>query len=191
MKKKIASLFAIMLLSAGSVQAGEEANALVTESQKLTKTFMEQLKGHLVEAMKSGGPIQAIEACHLMAPQVTADLTKQSGWTIGRTSLKPRNQANTPDDWERVVLEDFEKRIQTGEGPEKLEHHAIVTENGKQVFRYMKAIMTAEKPCLTCHGGDLDAGVAKKIAELYPNDQAKGYKAGTVRGAFTFRKMMD
>ncbi|HAT50955.1 MAG: DUF3365 domain-containing protein [Nitrospirae bacterium] len=191
MKKKIASLFAIMLLSAGSVQAGEEASALVTESQKLTKTFMEQLKGHLVTAMKSGGPIQAIEACHLMAPQVAADMAKQSGWTIGRTSLKPRNQANTPDDWERVVLEDFEKRIQTGEGPEKLEHHAIVTENGKQVYRYMKAIMTAEKPCLTCHGSDLDAGVAKKIAELYPNDQAKGYKAGTIRGAFTFKKVMD
>jgi len=38
--------------------------------------------------------------------------------------------------------------------------------------------------CLTCHGSELDAGVAEQIAELYPEDQATGFSAGDFRGVF-------
>ena len=49
----------------------------------------------------------------------------------------------------------------------------------------MKAIPTAEL-CLACHGTKIDPVVAAKLTELYPRDQARGYKVGDIRGAFTF-----
>jgi hypothetical protein len=53
----------------------------------------------------------------------------------------------------------------------------------------MKAIPTAEL-CLKCHGGDIDAKVAERLDALYPDDQARGYNQGDIRGAFTFRKSL-
>jgi hypothetical protein len=49
----------------------------------------------------------------------------------------------------------------------------------------------AKMPCLKCHGENLDPKVAAKLDALYPHDQARGYKAGDVRGAFTVRQPMQ
>ena len=59
--------------------------------------------------------------------------------------------------------------------------------DGKPVFRYMKAIPTAEL-CVVCHGSDIDPYVDARIRELYPDDQARGFKPGDIRGAFTLSK---
>ena len=107
------------------------------------------------------------------------------GWQVGRTSLKLRSLANAPDEWERARLESFEQRKQAGENPAQLEYYAVVEQDGVPVFRYMKAIPTTE-PCLACHGANIDPAVEAKLAELYPMDQARGYQAGDIRGAFTF-----
>ena len=48
----------------------------------------------------------------------------------------------------------------------------------------MKAIPTAAL-CLSCHGENIPADVDAKLKELYPNDQARGFKEGQLRGAFT------
>jgi len=71
----------------------------------------------------------------------------------------------------------------------KLEHGEIVTENGKKVFRYMKAIPTQDV-CLKCHGTDIDPAVIKALDETYPNDKAQGFKEGNIRGAFTISQPM-
>ncbi len=54
----------------------------------------------------------------------------------------------------------------------------------------MKAIPTAEKPCLACHGGKIQIKVTETLDKLYPQDQARGYKAGDIRGAFTITQPM-
>ncbi|MBL6933600.1 MAG: DUF3365 domain-containing protein, partial [Rhodospirillales bacterium] len=54
----------------------------------------------------------------------------------------------------------------------------------------MKAIPTDEKPCLACHGGNISEEVAAKLDDLYPQDKARGYNAGDIRGAFTIRQPM-
>jgi hypothetical protein len=36
--------------------------------------------------------------------------------------------------------------------------------------------------CLACHGGNVDPGVKAKLAELYPEDQATGFREGDFRG---------
>jgi hypothetical protein len=162
-----------------------EAPQQLAESRAAAAEFMQTLKGELVQGMQAGGPVNAIGVCKLRAPAIAAEVGTRKGWQVGRTSLKLRNPANAPDDWERAGLESFEKRKQAGEDPATLEYYAVVEQDGKPVFRYLKAIPTAEL-CLACHGEKIDPAVAAKLAELYPGDQARGYNVGDIRGAFTF-----
>jgi hypothetical protein len=163
----------------------EDPASQVTESRAAAAEFMQTLKGELMQAMQAGGPVNAIGVCNKRAPAIAAELGVRKGWQVGRTSLKPRNLANAPDEWERARLESFEQRKQAGEDPATLEYYEVVEQEGKPAFRYMKAIPTAE-PCLACHGTKLDTAVAAKLDELYPRDQARGYQLGDIRGAFTF-----
>jgi hypothetical protein len=117
--------------------------------------------------------------------------SKAMGLKVGRTALKVRNPANAPDAFETRVLEDFVAKIAAGGDPAKLEHAETVTENGQKLFRYMKAIPTAAVPCLTCHGSDLAPDLKAEIDKLYPSDQATGFKAGDLRGAFTVTEELE
>jgi hypothetical protein len=159
-------------------------------SRAVIKGFFGELKGQLVSGIKKGGPVEAIKVCNTTAPAIAKKFSDQKGWRVARTSLKLRNPANAPDAWEKAVLEQFEARKAAGEDPKKMEFYEVVEVDGKQSFRYMKAIPTAEKPCLVCHGGNIKPEVAAALDEKYPNDQARGYKAGDIRGAFTITQPM-
>jgi hypothetical protein len=185
MKSLNVLLLTAVAYHASALAAGAESVSQLDESRATAAEFMKTLKGELMQAMQSGGPINAIGVCNLRAPAIAAELGALRGWQVGRTSLKPRNLANTPDEWERARLESFEQRKQAGEDPAQLEYYEVVEQDGKPVFRYMKAIPTAEL-CLTCHGDKIDPAVAARLTELYPRDQARGYKVGDIRGAFTF-----
>ena len=51
----------------------------------------------------------------------------------------------------------------------------------------MKAIPTGEL-CLLCHGETIDPDIAAAIDKAYPEDQARGFSLGDIRGAFTLSK---
>ena len=167
----------------------EELERRTAESRAVAMEFMQTLKGELQAAMKAGGPVNAIQVCNKRAPEIAAGFSEQKGWKVARTSLKYRNPDNAPDDWERAVLEQFEERKANGEDPQQLAHTEVVTDDGKKKFRFMKAIPTAPV-CLACHGETVDAAVEARIAELYPEDRARGYNAGDIRGAFTITQPM-
>ena len=82
------------------------------------------------------------------------------------------------------MLEEFLKRKSAGEDLKTMEYYEVVDEGGQQVFRYMKAIPLGGV-CNNCHGLKLRPAVATKLDELYPNDQARGFIPGDLRGAFT------
>ncbi|MDR9498412.1 MAG: DUF3365 domain-containing protein [Hydrogenovibrio sp.] len=159
------------------------------EARELVKSYMGQLKPELKKGMKNGGPVNAIEVCHSKAPQIAAELSKQSGWHINRVSLKPRAESGQPDAWEEEVLEKFNRQLADGANPKKIEFSQTVIMNGEKQFRYMKAIPTG-KVCLACHGTDVKAPVKEAIAEHYPKDKATGYHKGELRGAFSFSKSL-
>jgi len=94
-----------------------------------------------------------------------------------------------PDAWERAALEDFDRRAASGESPASLEKAEIVTEDGTQSYRYMRALPT-QPLCLACHGlpEQLTPAVKEKLKTLYPDDKAVGYRPGEIRGAMTIRK---
>jgi hypothetical protein len=170
-----------------AVSAEEDVAKLTAEGKQVIKGFFGDLKGELVKGMKEGGPVHTIDVCSKVAPNLAEAHSQMSGWHIARTSLKPRNPNNAPDAWETQVLQEFETRKAAGEDPTKLVHTEIVDEKGRKVFRMMKAIPTAEV-CTKCHGVDLQEPVVKKLDELYPEDQARGFSVGDLRGAFTLKK---
>ena len=180
----------LVLWAATSAVAGDDLSARIAASREAVKAFAGALKGELSAAMGAGGPVAAIEVCNLAAPAIAEAASDAHGWTVGRTSLKLRNPANAPDAWELAVLREFEDRKARGEDPKMLEHAAIVTDSGVQAFRYMKAIPT-QAICTKCHGTQLDPNVIARLKSLYPNDQARGFSVGDIRGAFTIVQPME
>ncbi len=160
------------------------------QSRTVVKEFAGALKAELKSALKQGGPLQAITVCGTTAPAIARQQSLKHGWHIDRTSLKLRNPDKAPDSWEKSVLKKFETRKEAGENLAKMEYFEVVEQNGRKEFRYMKAIPTAEKPCLACHGTNIKPNIAAALDKRYPDDQARGFKAGDIRGAFSITQPM-
>lgn len=179
---------ALALAVAAPAQA-EELGERIATSQAAIQKFASTLQGHLQAAMKEGGPTMAIEVCRQRAPEIASDISSETGWSVGRTSLKLRNPDNAPDDWERAVLKDFDAQRAAGVPAAELSRHEVVEDGDEQVFRFMRAIPTAGL-CLTCHGSELGGDIKHALERLYPEDQATGFSEGDVRGAFTIIQRM-
>lgn len=158
-------------------------------AQAAIAAFGGALKAELTSAMQAGGPLNAIEVCHSRAPAIAQAVSLDSGMRLSRVSLRNRNPANAPNEWQAAVLQDFETRQAKGEQVDALAWQEITEIGGQQEFRLMKAIPTAPL-CLACHGEAVAAPVADKIAELYPADQATGFREGDIRGAFVVTKKL-
>jgi len=168
--------------------AGEQATSQETlEARSLVKALGSDLKHVLKTSMQSGGPIKALEQCNILAGPIAKENSSTSGWDVGRTSLKVRNESNAPDEWEAKTLAQFEQRKAAGENLKTMEYAEMVKADDKIVYRYMKPIPTAGL-CVTCHGGEVAEEITTKVQSLYPNDQAIGFKVGDIRGAFTLQK---
>lgn len=182
-----ATLFAATGVCAGAEPSPEQ----VDKARAAVAGLAEGLKARLGEALKAGGPVAAVQVCNTVAPGLAADAAKTTGLSVGRTALKVRNPENAPDEFEKRVLMEFAAKIAAGSDPAKLEHAEIVDDGGSRMVRYMKAIPTAAEPCLVCHGETLAPDLKAEIDKLYPNDQATGFKAGDLRGAFTVIEILN
>jgi len=167
-----AIICATLLAVLGAANADEDA--LLIESRSVVSSFAAEMQTALQQAMAAGGPVAAIAVCKEVAPGIAERMSAESGATVGRTSLKLRNPANAPLDWQRDVLEAFED----GNSDEYFER---IGNNGA---RYMKPIATGAL-CLNCHGTVLAPDVRQQLDEAYPDDQARGYYLDDVRGAFS------
>ena len=88
--------------AAGLARAQESESAREPE-------VLAHFKRDLKEALRTGlarGPVEAIEACRLKAPDVATALS-QHGIRLGRTSHRLRNPANSPPDWVSPILENY------------------------------------------------------------------------------------
>ncbi len=174
-----------------SIAAKPSVPPEVTASRAAVQQFSATLKEALQQAIQNGSLVNGITVCHEKAAQIATDLAKSTGMLVGRTSLKVRNPENTPDNWELAVLKQFEARKAQGEATDRLEFFAVIDDDqGQKTFRYMKAIPTTAL-CLSCHGDPLTPEVDAKLKELYPNDAARGFKDGDLRGAFTLAKPLQ
>lgn len=180
-------LFAFALVFISSVAVAEQTNNAQEQARQHALLLGKTLQAELVQAMQTGGPNAAIAVCNTRAMPISAEISEKTHWQVARTSLKVRNSQNTADDWEKQQMEQFEQRLKQGESPASLETYAIVEEDGKQVERFMKAIPTQEG-CLQCHGEKISTELSKQLYRLYPEDKARGFSAGQLRGAFTLKR---
>lgn len=182
---KTLSLLALGLFSLSTHAApAVDPEQLRVEAVGLIAPFQQQLLGTVKQAMADGGPAQAVEACQSLAPSIAAQHS-QAPWTVGRTALKLRNPDNAPDAWERRVLEQFAQRAAAGEPVQQLSHGEVVAGE----YRYMQAIGTAEA-CLGCHGENIKPELLQLLDKHYPQDQARGFREGDLRGAFTLSRAL-
>jgi hypothetical protein len=177
----------ILIFCFSSASHADEIDDLAKTSRELISQFSNQLKTELTAAIKDGGPQNAISKCNLKAPEISSKLSRD-GWSIRRTSLKIRNPDNSPDDFEKKILNEFEEKISAGHDINKLAYYKLTEVGTQSEFRYIKAIPVGEL-CLQCHGEYLSEPVKLKLNALYPDDQAINFKVDDIRGAFTLRKI--
>jgi hypothetical protein len=174
-----AALAASML--AGVPALADDADPLQADARSLVKHFVGTVKPLLTSTIQEQGPVAAIEICAEQAPALADQLSEETGWAVGRVSLKPRNAERAqPDAWERAQLERFAERAADGTPGPMLNHGEVV--DGR--YRYMQA-QPVGGVCLVCHGETIDPAVAEAIEARYPDDRATGYQLGEIRGAIT------
>lgn len=169
-------------------QISNDTEAEVARAKAAIKQFAGALQTELKTAMQAGGPVAAIAVCNTQAMPITAQVAAEHGMRLSRVSLKNRNPANAPNEWQAAVLENFDRQKAAGKDITKLAWSETVNTDDGREFRFMKAIPTGEV-CLKCHGTELAPGVAQALAGLYPEDRATGYSQGDIRGAFVVTKM--
>ncbi len=168
----------------------DQLRVFTDEAKKISTQIVGQVRGELLKELERTGPIRAIVVCKYSVPEITSNISRQTGMRVTRVSLRPRNRAlGDPDPWEQKVLLDFEKRVAKGEKAETLEFSELVQEPAGKAFRYLKAIPMTQ-PCMACHGpsGQLSDGVRAQLAAEYPKDIASDYQVGQVRGGVSIKK---
>jgi hypothetical protein len=177
-----------LLALALSAFSGDDARVAVAVSEARTAAdgLSATLKRMLQEELVAGGFDGAVRVCAERAQAETRTYAAGTGRAIRRVSLKHRNAANTPDPFERRVLEAFEGLpAQERAGAERFE---VVREGGRETLRYMRALVTTPL-CLTCHGPAERIPFAAReiLTRRYPDDRAVDFAVGDVRGAISVR----
>ena len=185
MKRLVMTALLTSLIAAPAL--ADELQDRAAASRHASETLLKALKSEVEKAVQTGGPMHAVSVCNEKAPKITRQVSLDAGWDVGRTSLKYRNPKNAPDAWERRTLQDFESRKAAGESLKTMEHYEVVEEDGTKSFRYMKAIPLFGV-CVNCHGSKIRPNISAKLYELYPEDKARGFKPGDLRGAFTVKQ---
>lgn len=153
-------------------RASEPDAATIARAADAVVRLKSALVGELTAAIAQGGPENAIGVCRDRAPAI-AQVVSQPGLRVGRTSHKLRNPANAAPDWAAPLVAAYVAGERAGEPT------ALLLENGR--MGYVEPLATAPM-CLACHGESIAPAVAAKLAALYPEDRATGFRAGELRG---------
>jgi hypothetical protein len=182
------NLFLVLLLSGCATpypEAQKPEPNQVGEMRATANALAMQLGGKLKAELATNGPEAAIGVCKRIAPQIAADLSKQTGWQVGRVGTRARNtESGTPDAWNAKALAVFSERLKQGEKPDAMEIAEVVTGPSGKSLRYAKAIVM-QPMCTVCHGTstEIPEGVKARLQAEYSMDKAMGYSVGELRGA--------
>ena len=164
-------LFSVLIALTAFTVAAQEVD--VSRGATILAPFKQDLQQALLEGLAQG-PEQAIAACRIKAPEIAGALSRD-GVRVGRASHRLRNAANVAPDWVASLLDDY-AADSSDRAP-----RTVPLENDRS--GYVEAIVV-QPLCLTCHGDSLAPEVASTISELYPSDNAVGYRVGDLRGVF-------
>ncbi len=183
------SVFAVLTIQCAKTEKQPEVstNQVATEIVEISYDSLESFAGqtkkllmkNVSQQIEKGGVESALEFCNIEAMPLTKSMSDKHGFVISRVSDKNRNPKNVANVKELKLIEQYKKQLLAGELLK-----AVRTET-----HYYEPLVT-NMMCLQCHGEpgkNVQPKVAAKIAELYPNDLALGYKENEVRGLISIK----
>lgn len=158
-----------------------EASAVHTHARPLNpkgrasrarESLFDKLSTQLLAAMSNGGPARAVEVCSKLAPRLAAEVGREHGLQIGRTSLRLRSRRNAPPAWaENLLAPDLKEPL-------------FIDLPDQKTGALFPILLKVQ--CLTCHGPEeqIADDIRTELKRLYPDDQATGFREGDLRGWF-------
>jgi Protein of unknown function (DUF3365) len=192
MLSKITGLALLLATATAAAAPPDEATrlAVLEEGRKASTELLTSVRGELLKAIESSGPLRAIVVCKYTVPEISSAVSRKYGARVTRVTLTPRNPVlGWADAWEQKVLLQFEDRVARGEKADGMEFHEVVQEPSARYLRYMRAL-PMQPACMHCHGpaDQISESIRNQLTHDYPHDKAVGLALGKVRGAVTFKK---
>ncbi|GAK33221.1 hypothetical protein JCM17846_20180 [Iodidimonas nitroreducens] len=179
-KKRLVLLVAS--LAVAGCDAPQPSDADIQRSIAIADEFQSRLQSKLGRALQNGGPTNAIAVCAEAAPAIAEQISAETGATLRRISLRPRNPGAETIGELRERLMALAAKPTDADGNPALDNW--VDRRGDAATHYtMRAIIMKDQPCAACHGTEIKPDVRAAIDERYPDDQATGFRAGELRGA--------
>lgn len=148
---------------------------IVQLGDSLSRIAQQTLLQNIGEAMKKGGPVNAVDFCNIHVSSIMDSLSKEHNVTFGRLARKNRNQKNAMRMEESSLFRPLEKG---------LKNDTLVNLGNKRV--YYKAIRIEMPACLQCHGTkeEISPETLSIIRKKYPADRATNFRMGDYRGTW-------
>ena len=186
---RCAGLAVAAFISGTTIAAAGEPHALsreeaaarfgpaIAKAEAAADAFRDRLFARLNELLVQAGPVQAIRLCRSEAPAIAKEVGERQGVRIGRTARRLRNPANAPPRWASAHVAATTAKRAVGVTP-------AVFDLGDRIG--VLRPITVMPACTRCHGAieGLDADVRAELARAYPDDQAKQFEPGDLRGFF-------
>lgn len=141
------------------------------------------LSSNLQFAIQSGGLTNAVPFCAVVAPPLTRGVANKHGVSLRRFSHKARNLLGRANEVELSVLKSFQALLVNNTNPPPAFATNLIA--GKATV--FAPIVIQNEVCLKCHGvpgREIHPDVHSVIRRHYPEDQATGFSAGQLRGAW-------
>ena len=165
-----------------SEQAGSLEEVYLEKGRAIVGLAQPELLKNVSKAMGEGGPVHAIDFCHLRALDIKDSLSQANHAEIRRIALKFRNPEDRPrTSLDIEVLNDFQHAVEQG-----LDTPARVYVFDDRI-EYYQAIPLGSGACLVCHGepgAEVNEETYAAILERYPNDLATGFALNDFRGSW-------
>ncbi len=189
----VTTALAAMVLLTGCVKKVEPKKDVALENAKkeamaAAGAYMKDLKGILVAEIQKNGPESAVSVCSDTAQKFTRQYSAKKGMEIRRVSFMNRNEVNIPDQSEIMWLKEFENMMRDGSFNKDTALFRVEKNGRDRMLHLVKPILLADE-CVVCHGTEeqIPEGIKKIIVEKYPNDKAKNFKPGDLRGAVSVK----
>lgn len=160
----------------------------------IAQEFASTLQGILLAELKKGGTLGAVSVCSDTALKLTSKVGEKYGVKIKRISERNRNPKNAPtNENEKMILtllqEEHNLLAAENKDNDAINELNIKKDKLKSQGLFFTPIKTAGA-CIQCHGTEeqISPETLKRINKLYPEDKARGYKAGDFRGAIVIEK---
>jgi len=161
-------------------------STVIKKGKSIAMGTFKTLGSKLKKAIKKGGPIAGIDVCSSQASKLTDSMSLAYNVKLKRVSLKNRNENNLANETEKAILDSWQTEIDNGN---PIKPKVLRADNNEITF---VAPIKVKHQCIVCHGTDdfVSPEVRLKLKEHYPNDKARNYNEGDLRGAWiiTFPK---